>query len=82
MTREEAIKRIQQDLKVNKKYLSEEYREALHMAIEALSADAVQGEWIDVNGDGSLWRCDQCKDTACCRGNYCPSCGARMENKE
>lgn len=37
------------------------------------------GEWIDVNGDGSLWRCDQCKDTACCKGNFCPNCGARMK---
>ena len=39
MTREEAIKRIQQDLDVHKKYLSKEYKEALNMAIEALSAD-------------------------------------------
>ena len=37
MTKEEAIKRIQQDLKANKKYLSKEYMEALRMAIEALS---------------------------------------------
>ena len=41
-------------------------------------ADRPQGEWIDVNGDGSLWRCDQCKDTACCKGNFCPNCGCRM----
>lgn len=39
MTNEEAIKRIQQDLDVHKKYLSKEYKEALNMAIEALSAD-------------------------------------------
>ena len=41
-----------------------------------------QGEWIDVNGDGSLWRCDQCKDTACCKGNFCPNCGARMKGAD
>ena len=40
MTREEAIKRIQQDLDANGKYLSKEYKEALNMAIEALSTDA------------------------------------------
>ena len=50
--------------------------EAYNMAIEALSERT--GEWIDVNGDGSLWRCDQCKDTACCKGNFCPNCGTRM----
>ena len=37
-----------------------------------------RGEWVDVNGDGSLWRCNQCKDTACCKGNFCPNCGADM----
>ena len=49
---------------------------AIDMAIEALSERT--GKWIDVNGDGSLWRCDQCKDTACCKGNFCPNCGTRM----
>ena len=52
--------------------------EAFNTAIEALSIDRSQGEWIDVNGDGSLWRCSRCKDTACCDGNYCPTCGAKM----
>ena len=47
MTNEEAIKRIQQDLDVNKKYLSKEYKEALNMAIEALSADAVSREFYE-----------------------------------
>ena len=52
------------------------YVDALKAAIEALSERT--GKWIDVNGDGSLWRCDQCKDTACCKGNFCPTCGAEM----
>ena len=53
-------------------------------ALKALpSTDKPIGEWIDVNGDGSLWRCNQCKDTACCKGNYCPTCGVKMkENKK
>lgn len=42
MTREEAIKRIQQDLDVNKKYLSKEYKEALNMAIESLKVDVAR----------------------------------------
>lgn len=46
------------------------------------SAEPKTGEWIDVNGDGSLWRCDQCKDTACCKGNFCPNCGAKMFKKD
>ena len=45
-------------------------------------ADRPQGEGIDVNGDGSLWRCDQCKDTACCKGNFCPNCGAKMKGAD
>ena len=37
-----------------------------------------QGEWIDVNGDGSLWKCSNCGETSCCRGKYCSDCGADM----
>lgn len=43
------------------------------------SAEPKTGEWIDVNGDGSLWRCSRCEDTVCCNGNYCPTCGAKMK---
>ncbi len=38
------------------------------------------GEWIDVNGDGSLWKCSVCKEQSCCRGAYCPDCGSKMRN--
>lgn len=38
-----------------------------------------QGEWIDVNGDGSLWKCNNCGEKSCCKGNYCPDCGAKMK---
>lgn len=41
-----------------------------------------KGKWEDVNSDGSLWRCSVCQDTACCNGNYCPNCGARMKEGE
>ena len=39
-------------------------------------------EWIDVNGDGSLWKCSRCGETSCCRGKYCCECGARMKGGE
>ena len=51
-------------------------------AYERGKADRPQGEWVDVNGDGSLWRCDQCKDAACCKGNFCPNCAARMKGAD
>ena len=38
-----------------------------------------QGEWTDVNGDGSLWKCSNCGEMSCCKGNYCPDCGAKMK---
>ena len=38
-----------------------------------------KGKWIDVNGNGSLYECDQCHDRSCCAGKYCMECGARME---
>ena len=62
--------------------LSSVYSTAYKNGYEKGKADRLQGEWIDVNGDGSLWRCDQCKDTACCKGNYCPNCGCRMKGAD
>ena len=57
--------------------------EAIDMAIEALSADTVQGEWVD------LYECSVCGKQVddfiegFVEGieympNYCPNCGARM----
>lgn len=39
------------------------------------------GHWIDVNGDGSLWRCSVCGETQCCNSNYCGDCGAKMDKE-
>lgn len=37
------------------------------------------GEWIDVNGDGSIMKCSVCGDMVCCKNNnFCPNCGADM----
>ena len=46
------------------------------------SADRPHGVWIDVNGDGTAFKCDQCGAIACCDDNYCPNCGARMKGGE
>jgi hypothetical protein len=40
------------------------------------------GHWIDVNGDGSLWRCSVCGETQCCASNYCGDCGAKMDGEK
>lgn len=42
----------------------------------------VRGKWIDVNGDGSLFRCSVCKEDSCCNGNYCSPCGADMREDQ
>ncbi len=82
MTKKEAISRIQRALNVPNRLqglvLIDE--ESANMAIKALTNRPI-GEWINVNGDGSLWRCDRCKDTACCKGNFCPNCGADMKSE-
>ena len=66
----------------NKRYYSTEYIKGWEDGVKAQYEARLQGEWIDVNGNGSLWRCDQCKDTACCKGNYCPNCGADMRGEQ
>ena len=52
--------------------------------VPTVDAESVRhGHWIDVNGDGSLWRCSVCGETQCCASNYCGDCGAKMgEEKE
>lgn len=51
--------------------------------------DVVQGKWIDRSEGGRIripwWeshKCDQCGYVGSGVWNFCPSCGARMENKE
>ena len=39
------------------------------------------GQWLDVNGDGSLWRCSVCGEAQCCYDNYCGNCGAKMDGE-
>lgn len=82
MTREEA----REALSVLKIYDAQWLREAVDMAIEALSADAVKGEWILVKGsDGKDYhKCSKCFHTQDITGvkNYCAVCGAIMKGGE
>ena len=88
MTREDAIRQIENRWSIMDYGESEALGEALDMAIEALSADAVHGEWIwrtDIPiGDGRTsagYICSHCgKDYW--HGNklkFCPNCGAKMK---
>lgn len=41
-----------------------------------------EGEWIPVD-DGTVYvKCSVCGEEMCCRGHYCPNCGARMRKGE
>lgn len=85
MTREEAIK-ILKAIRVYECYpksASEETKEAIDMAIEALSAERT-GEWLHeelipntveghVHGECSACHAVRIVD------NYCPNCGTRMK---
>ena len=45
-------------------------------------APVVHGRWIDIP-DKSEWdqkMCSVCGNYFCCQNNYCPNCGAKMEN--
>lgn len=61
------------------KELTDEIVERIKNGEIVLQDERPQGEWIDVNGDGSLWKCSNCGEKSCCKGNYCPDCGARMK---
>ena len=88
MTREEAItilKDISWQMGSVKRW---ENIEAIDMAIEALSADAVQGEWEFVDNEifAGEYFCSICGKRAevdlygeWILSNFCPSCGARMK---
>ena len=48
----------------------------------------VTGEWIGIDKSNGWWQCSECGQYALeiqewgYRSNYCPHCGARMENSE
>lgn len=92
MTREEAIqdlKDILEEATSDKDavcYVTSEDAEALNMAIEALSAEAVQGEWTYLSGSKGSYMtisCPICGSTFNgveeWKYHYCPNCGSRMD---
>ena len=90
MTRKEAIKIIEVVFQSKEAYKHNDSvtHQALNMAIEALSADAEQGEWghmIADGADGSHWyeyECSHCGEVVLRPYNYCPNCGTRMVREE
>ena len=50
--------------------------------VSKLNKSERHGHWIDVNGDGSLWRCSVCGELQCCESNYCGDCGAKMDEEK
>ena len=59
--------------------IKDAYVYALLDSAPTVDAEPIRhGYWIDVNGDGSLWRCSVCGETQCCNSNYCGDCGAKM----
>ena len=47
------------------------------------AAPVVHGRWIDIP-DKPEWdqkMCSICGDYFCCQGNYCPNCGAKMDDE-
>lgn len=85
MTREEAITYIKV---IWNRYIAEyeieaETKEAIDMAISALSADRPTAKWVK---RGTKVTCSNCKsawstsfDTIIVGMRYCPNCGARMK---
>ena len=97
MIKEEAIKMIENDIRIHHDFLSGKYRQALTMAVEALK-EKPKGEWVGVQeyckhleektgeryaptGLGKLIYCNQCWQANDRRSAYCPDCGADMRSK-
>ena len=82
MTKEEAIKMIENDIRIHHDYLSGKYRQALTMAVVALK-ERPRGKWID-EGDPLTIRCSKCDYRAARYNNtnYCPNCGADMKGEK
>ena len=71
------------DLKRYLGRLHKEMSEAAEQRIAELEARLPKrGEWIPINWTyGSILKCSNCGELACCCGDYCPNCGARMNHK-
>ena len=55
---------------------------AIAEVINTLLMDAQEvrhGQWININGDNTAFRCSVCGETSCCNAAYCNDCGAKMD---
>ena len=64
----------------------DEYEDFLDRAIKVLEQEPKTGHWIDItnkNGTVIAIRCDNCKGSPkhAIRSDFCPNCGAKMENE-
>lgn len=83
LTREKAADLLDNLIGTFEDNQNNDYDAALRMGIEALKLQRVRGQWIDMNGDGKLFRCSNCDEIVCCaQNNYCPNCGAKMTEGE
>ena len=88
ITPQEAIERIEQDLKVNGKYLSSPYKKALRLAIKALGTERFVAEilpehCIDSDCRGcynkcTWFKCSKCSCAVDKEDRFCKHCGAQL----
>ena len=38
------------------------------------------GYWVEVTKNTS-WKCSECGELSCCKANYCPDCGVKMDQE-
>lgn len=61
----------------------DEYEEFLDMAVKALEQEPKRGYWLDAREEDPCWFiCSECKTMVDADYNYCPHCGAKMENDD
>lgn len=71
-------------------YLSAKYNVLLRVKAERIAyleqklaeMDRPKGEWADVSGEGTAYKCSECGEVMCCNDNFCPNCGADMRGEE
>jgi len=55
---------------------------AIKIIPSAHVVEVKHGKWITLSPDkSSYFVCSVCEEISCCRGNYCPDCGARMDGE-
>lgn len=62
------------------KRLTLEAADAIEDLQHRLSLAEQAGEWEQV-GDNT-YKCTNCGEISCCKGKYCPDCGAKMKVQE